>query len=69
MVLNLADFGKCQKSSEITLNVAYMLGNGFHTVLRLVRSDLGRILDGPKSADFEKKAWAIAHGFENGGFW
>ena len=46
-----------------------MLGNGFLTVLGLVRNDLGRILECPKSADFEQKAWAIAHGFENGGFW
>ena len=45
-----------------------MLGNGFLTVLGLVRNDLGRILEFPKSADFEQKAWAIAHGFENGGF-
>ena len=47
-----------------------MLRNGFLTVLGLVRNDLGRILRGPKSADFEQKAWAIAHAFaENGGFW
>ena len=46
-----------------------MLGNGFLTVLGLVRNDLGRILEGPKSADFEQKAWAIAHGFKHGGFW
>ena len=46
-----------------------MLGNGFFTLLRLVRNDLGRILKGPKSFDFEQKAWTIAHGFENGGFW
>ena len=46
-----------------------MLGNGFLTVLGLVRNDLGRIFKGPKSDDFEQKAWAIAHGFENGGFW
>ena len=26
-------------------------------------------MKGPKSADFEKKAWAIAHGFEHAGFW
>ena len=45
-----------------------MLRNGFLTVLGLVRNDLGRILRGPKSADFEQKAWAIAHGFERGGF-
>ena len=46
-----------------------MLGKGFLTVLGLVRMDLGRILKGPKSADFEQKPWAIAHGFEHGGFW
>ena len=26
------------------------------------------IPNGPKSTDFEQKAWAIAHGFEDGGF-
>ena len=46
-----------------------MLGNGFLTVLGLVRNDLERVLKGPKSSDFEQKDWAIAHGFENGGFW
>ena len=47
-----------------------MLRNGFLTVLGLVRNDLGRILKGPKSADFEQKLWAMAHAFaENGGFW
>ena len=46
-----------------------MLGNGFLTILGLVRNDLGQILEGPKSTDFEQKTWAIAHGFENGGFW
>ena len=47
-----------------------MLGKGFLTVLGLVPKDLGRILKGPKSADFDQKAWAIAHAFaENGGFW
>ena len=45
-----------------------MLRNGFLTVLGHVRNDLGRILEGPKSADLEKEAWAIAHGFDNGGF-
>ena len=47
-----------------------MLRNGFRTVMGLVRNYLGRILKVPKSADFEQKAWAIAHAFaENGGFW
>ena len=27
------------------------------------------IRKGRKLADFEQKAWAIAHGFEHGGFW
>ena len=45
-----------------------MLRNGFLAVLGLVRNDLGRILKGLKSADFEQKAWPIAHGFERGGF-
>ena len=69
MVLNMADFDTCQKSSQTPCNVAYMFVNRFVTVLGLVRNDLGRILEGSKSADFEQKAWAIAHGFENGGFW
>ena len=66
----MADFGGCQKSSQTPRNVTYMLRNGFLIVLGLVRSDLGGILKGPKSADFMQKAWAIAHSFaENGGFW
>ena len=32
-------------------------------------ADLGWIRKGWKSADFEQKAWVIAHGFEHGGFW
>ena len=46
-----------------------MLGNGFLTVFGLLRNDLRSILKGAKSADFEQKAWAIAHGFQHGGFW
>ena len=46
-----------------------MLGNGFQTSYGLVRQDLARISNVPKSADFEQKPWAIAHGFEHGGFW
>ena len=55
MVFNMADFDKCQKLSKPPRNEDYMLENGFPTVLGLVRNDLGRILKGPKSADFEKK--------------
>ena len=46
-----------------------MLGNGFLTSYGLLREHLARISNGPKSADFEQKPWAIAHGFEHGGFW
>ena len=46
-----------------------MLENGFLTVFGLVLKDSGRIRNGPKSTDFEQKAGAIAHGFEEGGFW
>ena len=31
--------------------------------------DSGWIRYGPEVADFEQKAWAIAHAFEHGGFW
>ena len=42
--------------------------NGFLTSYGVVFEDLARISNGPKSADFEQKPWAIAHGFEHGGF-
>ena len=65
----MADFGKCQKSSQTLWNVAYMLENRFLTVLGVVRKDSVRIRKGPKSTDFEQKPSAIAHGFEHGRFW
>ena len=40
----------------------------FLTVFELVRKDSVRIRKVAKSTDFEQKAWAIAHGFEEGGF-
>ena len=43
-----------------------MNANGFLTVFR---KDFETIFMGPKSTDFDQKAWAIAHGFEEGGFW
>ena len=46
-----------------------MLENSFLTVFGLFRNHSGIIRKGPKSTDFEQKAWAIAHGFEEGGFW
>ena len=45
-----------------------MLENSFPTTFDNVGEDYGWIPKGPKSADFDQKAWAIAHGFENGGF-
>ena len=68
MVLKRADFSKCDKSSETSWNVSYVLENGFLTVLELIRNDFERIPKGLKSTDFDQKAWAIAHGFEEGGF-
>ena len=68
MVLKRADFGKCDKSFETSWNVSCVLTNGFLTVLELIRKDFERIPKGLKSTDFDQKAWAIAHGFEEGGF-
>ena len=45
-----------------------MLANGFLTVLQLIRKDFERIPKAMKSTDFDQKTWAIAHGFEEGGF-
>ena len=68
MVLIMADFDNFWKSLQTLSNVAYMLENGFRTVFWLIRKDSVRIRKGPKSTDFEQKAWAIAHGFEHGRF-
>ena len=68
MVLKRVDFGKCEKSFETSWNVCYVLENGFVTVLELIRNDFERIPKGLKSTDFDQKAWAIANGFEEGGF-
>ena len=68
MVLKEADFGKCEKSSQTPWNVSYVLANGFLTVLGLIRKDFVGISKGLKSTDFDEKNWAIAHGFEEGGF-
>ena len=45
-----------------------MPGNGFPTTLGNFGEDLLWFPNGPKSTDFEQKAWAIAHGFEDGAF-
>ena len=68
MVLKMADLGKCWDSFQTPWISSYMLANVFPTTFDNVGEDFGRIPKGPKSADFDQKAWAIAHGFENGGF-
>ena len=65
MVLNMADLGKCRKSFQTPWNVSYFLENRFLTTFELVGEDLGWIRKGPKSTDFEQKAWVIALGFED----
>ena len=42
---------------------------GFLSAFGVVGQDFRLIRQGPKSADFEQKPWAIAHGFEHGRFW
>ena len=68
MVLKMADLGKCWDSFQTPCISSYMLSNAFPTTFENLGDDFGRIPKGPKSADFDQKAWAIAHGFENGGF-
>ena len=68
MVLKMADLGQDWKSLQTLWNASYMLENAFLFAFGTVCVDFGWILKGPKLAVFEQKAWAIAHGFENGGF-
>ena len=68
MVLNRVDFGRCWESFQTPWNALYVLANGFLTTFGIVPEDLGWIPKGPKRTDFEQKAWAIAHGFEQGRF-
>ena len=68
MVLKMEDVGKCGNLSKLPKTVDLMLINGFLTVYRIGIEDIGRISNSTKSADFEQKAWALAHGFEHSGF-
>ena len=43
--------------------------NGFLIRCGTICVDFGSIGEGRKLSDFEQKAWAIAHGFEQGRFW
>ena len=69
MLLNMADFGKSWKSLQTLWNASKSLPKLFLTLCGTCYADLGWIRKGRKSADFEQKAWAIAHAFEHGGFW
>ena len=69
MVSNIVDFGKFWKSLQTPRIACYMLGNGFLTPCGTVCVDFGWIREGRILAVFEQKAWAIAHGFQHGGFW
>ena len=64
--------GRFWKVLELTpnslKNLALMLENGFLTAYGIGSEDLGRIFNEPKLTDFDQKAWAIAHGFEQGRF-
>ena len=68
MVLNMADFGKSWKSLQTLWNASKTVLTWFVTASATVCVDLGWIRKGRKLADFEQKAWAIAHGFEHGRF-
>ena len=68
MVLNMAVFGKSWKSLQILWNACKTVLKWFVTACANVCVDLGLIRSVLKLADFEQKAWAIAHGFEHGRF-
>ena len=68
MVLNMADFLNSWKSFETLWNASKTVLKLFVIASATVCVDLGWIPKGRKLADFEKKAWAIAHGFEHGRF-
>ena len=69
MVLNMADFDKSWKSLQTPRIASYMLGYGFLTPCGTVCVDFGWIPEGRILAVFEQKPWAIAHGYQHGGFW
>ena len=69
MVLNMADFLNSWKSFETLWNASKTVLKWFVTASATVCVDLGWIRKHRKLADFEQRAWAIAHGFEHGRFW
>ena len=68
MVLNMADFLNSWKSFETLWNPSKTILKWFANASATVFVDLGWIRKCRKLADFEQKAWAIAHGFEHGRF-
>ena len=68
MVLNMADFVNSCKSLQTLWNGCKTVLKWFVTACTTVCVDLGLIRRVRKLADFEQKAWAIAHGFEHGRF-
>ena len=57
--LKMTGFSKCRESFQTPWNASYVLANGFPTTFGIIGEDSGRILKGPKSADFEKKACGL----------
>ena len=68
MVLNMVDFGKSWKLLQTLCNASKTDLKWFVTACAKFCVDLGWIRKGRKLADFDQKAWAIAHGFEHGRF-
>ena len=64
----MADLGKFGESIQNHWKASDVVANAFPTTFENVGEDFGWIWKGSKSADFDQKAWAIAHGFEHGGF-
>ena len=69
MVFNMADFLNSWKSFETLWNASKTVLKWFANASATFCVDLGWIRKNRKLADFEQRAWAIAHGFEHGRFW
>ena len=68
MVFTMADFGKSWKLLQTLWNASKTVRKWFVTACVTVCVDLACICNGRKLACFEKKACALAHGFEQGRF-
>ena len=69
MIVNMADFVNSSKSLQTLCNASKIVQKWFVTACATVCVDLVWIRKGLKLANFQQKAWAIAHGFEHGRFW